>query len=58
MTENEARCRIAFSEELLRFVQHAREINCDDLLIGDESWLYYEYSYDSALTPSRGTLLT
>jgi hypothetical protein len=44
MTENEAPCRTVFAEELLQVVRHARETNFHNLLTGDESVFYYEYS--------------
>jgi hypothetical protein len=58
MTENDAQCRITFSEELLQIVCHARERNIDNLLTGDESWFYYDYAHDSAWAPLRAPLPT
>jgi hypothetical protein len=37
MTDNEAQCRITFSDEFLQVLRHARETNFDSLLTGDES---------------------
>jgi hypothetical protein len=51
ITENQAQCRITFSEELLRVVRYARETNVDKLLTGDESWFYDDYAHDSAWAP-------
>jgi hypothetical protein len=42
MRENEAQCRIAFSEELMQVVRDAKETNLEHLLTGDDSWFYYE----------------
>jgi hypothetical protein len=53
MTENEAQCRVTFSEELSQVVRHAKETNFEHLLGGDELWFYYKYRYDSAWAPSR-----
>jgi hypothetical protein len=35
MTETETQCRVAFSEELLQVVRHAKKINFEHLLTGD-----------------------
>jgi hypothetical protein len=37
MTDNEAQCRVTFSEEFLQVVCHAKETNFEHLLTGDES---------------------
>jgi hypothetical protein len=58
MTENEAQCRITFSEERFQVVRHARETNFNNLLTDDESRFFYEYPHNSALASSKDTLLT
>jgi hypothetical protein len=58
MTRNDAQCRVAFSEELLEVVRHAKETNFEHFLTVDESWFYYEYPHDSVWAPSRATLPT
>jgi hypothetical protein len=58
MAENEAQCRVTFSEELLQVVHHVKEINFEHLLTDDESWFYYEEPHDSASAPSTATLPT
>jgi hypothetical protein len=37
MTQNQAQCRVTFSEELLQVVRRAKETNFEHLLTGDES---------------------
>jgi hypothetical protein len=56
MTENDAHCRVTFSEELLQVVRHVKETNFEHLSTGNESWFYSEYSHDSAWNPSRVSL--
>jgi hypothetical protein len=40
--DNEAQCRVAFSEEFVQVVRHTKETSFEHLLTGDESWFYYE----------------
>jgi hypothetical protein len=56
MTENEAQCRVTFSDKLLQVVRHAKKTNFEHLSTADESWLYYEYPHDSAWVRSKATL--
>jgi hypothetical protein len=42
-----AQCQVAFAAEVIQVVHHARDTNADNLLTGDESWVYYEYLHDS-----------
>jgi hypothetical protein len=56
MTENEAHCRVTFSEELLQVACYVEERNFEALSTGDESWFYYEFPHDSAWAPSMATL--
>jgi hypothetical protein len=58
MTENEAQCRVTFSEELLQAVRHAQDTDFEHLLTGNESWFYYKHPHDLTWAPSRATLPT
>jgi hypothetical protein len=58
MTEKEALCRIAFSEELLRVVRHARKRCIKYLLVDDESWFYYVSAHRIPIQPQIRQLCT
>jgi hypothetical protein len=58
MSNNGIQCWIAFSEEPLQVVCHARETNFTDILTSDESCCCYEFAQDSNSAPSTATLPT
>jgi hypothetical protein len=58
MADNEALCRVTFSEELPQNVRHAKETSFKHLSTSYESWFYYEYSHGSAWAASRAILPT
>jgi hypothetical protein len=56
VTENEAECRVAFSEEFLQVIRHAKETNFEHSLTGDGSWFYIPSISMIWIGPHQGPL--
>jgi hypothetical protein len=56
--ENEAHCRVTFSEELRQVVQRVKEKNFEYLLAGDKPWFYDQCPHNSACGQSMATFPT